>query len=868
MASERGVTYDQAFLKGALGTRYEVQGEVGRGGMATVYRALDRRLGRTVALKVLHPEFTRLLGADRFHREISIAAALQHDNIVSLFEAGDDGGLLYYTMPLVEGETLRARLEREGQLPVDEAVRIAEDIAAALGCAHQHGVVHRDVKPENILLNGDRAMVTDFGIARAITEAGGDRLTSTGFAVGTPAYMSPEQGSGTAKVDGRADIYALGCVLYEMLSGEPPFTGPTAQAVVARHMQEAPRSMRVVRPAVSPALQEVVEKALAKVPADRYATAGDFAAALERAKRRPGRLASLVGRWLRRRPVAPVAAISVLALAAVVALVARSGRWRLDPTIVVVAPFESHIADTSLAQLGMITADWVVQVLQATGEIKVVPMAEVTATDWLPGAKVQDLAAATGAGTVITGRASIQGDSVYLRADVLDGRTGALLHSVPPAAAGRGQPLEAVKELARRVGGAVALVVNPEIRDTSMQLSPPSSYEVYREWMEGARLGAAGEWQQAYRHFLRAYTLDTNFVPPLIAAANARNWLGETGGADSLLAIAERRRDRLTRLEQLQLEGFRAELAGDYQRAAAADREEARLSRTPGNYYYHALLANHPSEALHALERVSSDSSPVFCWIRGSIYHVLGRHQDELKVVQQGRQRSPGSLIVVNAELRALAALGREDEVFRLLDEARGMEREGSLASVDLWGGGGAWVFYETALELRAHGHPGAYRRVIEQALHQLHAPGTMDTSATTARWQRAMVLYAAERWEEARASYAALLAANPKNIEFLGGLGVSQARLGYATAAAALAGRLATINPPYSFGRSPYWRARIAALLGDRDGAVALLQQALAQGIACTYHLGSPTEDCHREMDFESLRGYSPYDELLRPKG
>jgi tetratricopeptide (TPR) repeat protein/TolB-like protein len=836
--------------------------------MATVYRALDHRLDRTVALKVLRPELTQLLGADRFHREIKIAAALQHSNIVGLYEAGEEQGLLYYTMPLVEGETLRNRLEREGQLPVDDAVRISEQIAAALGCAHDHGIIHRDIKPENILLAGDRVMVADFGIARAISEAGADRLTSAGIAIGTPAYMSPEQGSATAKLDGRADIYALGCVLYEMLSGEPPFTGPTAQAVVARQMHEAPRSLRVVRPAVSPALQDVVEKALAKVPADRYATAGDMGAALELAKQRPGRIASLVGRWLRRRAVAPVAAVSVLALAAVVALVVRSGRSRLDPTIVVVAPFESHIADTALAQLGMIAADWVVQVLQATGEIKVVPMAQVAATKWLPGARVQDLAVATGAGTVIAGRASIQGDSVYLRADVVDGRSGALLHSVPPAAAGRGQPLEAVKELARRVGGAAALVVNPQIRDTSMQLSPPSSYEVYREWMEGARLGAAGDWQRAYSHFLRAYTLDTNFVPPLIGAANARNWLGEPGVADSLLEIVERKRDRLTRLEQMNLEGFRAELAGDYQRAAAADREEARLSRTPGNYFYHALLANHPAEALQALERVNADWSPVYCWVRGSIYHVLGRHQDELKAVQLARHHSPGSLIVVNAELRALAALGREKEVFRLLDESRGMEREASLASVDLWGGGGAWVFYETALELRAHGHRGAYRRVIEQALNQLRAPGARDPSATTARWQRAMVLYGAERWEEARASYAALLAADPKNVEFLGGLGVSQARLGHSTAAAALAGRLAAINPPYSFGRSPFWRARIAALLGDRDGAVALLQQALARGIACTYHLGPPTEDCHREMDFESLRGYGPFDELLRPKG
>ena len=279
--------------------------------MATVYRALDLRLGRTVALKVLHPELTHLLGADRFHREVTIVASLQHPNIVGLFEAGETEGFLYYTMPLVEGETLRSRLEREGELPVDDAVRIAEAIASALGCAHQHGIIHRDIKPENVLLAGDQVLVADFGIARAICEAGEDRLTSAGIVIGTPAYMSPEQGSCTGKVDGRADIYALGCVLYEMLSGEPPFTGPTAQAVVARQMQEPPRSLRVVRPSVSPALQDVVETALAKVPADRFASASDMVVELERARRRPGGLASLA-RWGRHHLAVVVASLVAL----------------------------------------------------------------------------------------------------------------------------------------------------------------------------------------------------------------------------------------------------------------------------------------------------------------------------------------------------------------------------------------------------------------------------------------------------------------------------------------------------------------------------------------------------------------------------
>ncbi|HTT68107.1 MAG TPA: serine/threonine-protein kinase, partial [Gemmatimonadales bacterium] len=260
----------RASLQDALGARYEVQGEVGRGGMATVYRAIDRHLGRPVAVKVLSPELTHLLGPERFHREVSIAALLQHPNIVPVHESGETGDLLYYTMPLVEGETLRARVTRETQLPLDLALKITEDVAEALRCAHEHGIVHRDIKPENIMLSGGHAVVMDFGVAQAISQAGGDRLTTAGLAVGTPAYMSPEQAGGAAHLDARADIYALGCVLYEMLGGEPPFTGPSAQAVLARQMQEPPRSLHVIRATVSPALQRVIEKSLAKVPADRY----------------------------------------------------------------------------------------------------------------------------------------------------------------------------------------------------------------------------------------------------------------------------------------------------------------------------------------------------------------------------------------------------------------------------------------------------------------------------------------------------------------------------------------------------------------------------------------------------------------------
>ncbi len=277
-------------LADALRDRYTIERELGRGGMATVYLAQDIRHKRPVALKVLHPELAASLGPERFQREIELAARLQHPHILTVHDSGEAAGQLWFTMPYVEGASLRERITRERQLPVDEAVRIAAEVARALDYAHRHGVVHRDIKPENILVTRDGdTLVADFGIARAVGggEGGADRLTGTGFAIGTPAYMSPEQATGERDVDGRSDVYSLGAVLYEMLAGEPPFAAPTAQAMITRRFTEPLRPLRQVRETVPEPIERAVATALARSPADRYATAAQFAAALGAAMTAP-----------------------------------------------------------------------------------------------------------------------------------------------------------------------------------------------------------------------------------------------------------------------------------------------------------------------------------------------------------------------------------------------------------------------------------------------------------------------------------------------------------------------------------------------------------------------------------------------------
>jgi serine/threonine protein kinase/tetratricopeptide (TPR) repeat protein len=271
-------------FESALADRYSMERELGGGGMATVYLAEDLKHRRKVAVKVLRPELAASLGSERFLREIEVTAQLNHPHILPLLDSGVANGFLFYVMPYVEGETLRGRIVREGQLPLDDALEITREVAAALAYAHSQGVIHRDIKPENILLSVGEAVVADFGIARAVTEAGGEHLTETGISIGTPAYMSPEQASADPKLDGRSDIYSLACVLYEMLAGEPPYTGPTAQAIVAKKFSEAVPRLSVVRERVPTGVQAAVDRALAKAPADRFGTVAEFVAALTHAE--------------------------------------------------------------------------------------------------------------------------------------------------------------------------------------------------------------------------------------------------------------------------------------------------------------------------------------------------------------------------------------------------------------------------------------------------------------------------------------------------------------------------------------------------------------------------------------------------------
>src|SRR5688572_5490723 len=322
-------------LTTALADRYRIERELGQGGMATVYLAHDLRHDRQVALKVLKPELAAVLGAERFVQEITTTAALQHPHILPLFDSGNADGFLYYVMPYVQGETLRSKLDRETQLGIEEAVRITREVADALDYAHRHGVIHRDIKPENILLHDGRPMVADFGIALAVSAAAGGRMTETGLSLGTPHYMSPEQATAEKELTNRSDIYSLGCVLYEMLTGSPPHVGATAQQIVMKIVMDPVRPVTELRKTVPLHVAAAVGKAVEKLPADRFESARAFAEALANPAFGAGTIGLTVASARADRRRSSMALVAVIALLATIAAVwgwlrpepARPVRW-------------------------------------------------------------------------------------------------------------------------------------------------------------------------------------------------------------------------------------------------------------------------------------------------------------------------------------------------------------------------------------------------------------------------------------------------------------------------------------------------------------------------------------------------------------
>jgi serine/threonine-protein kinase len=607
------MTHDSvAQLTAALAERYAIERELGRGGMATVYLARDLRHDRPVALKVLHPELAAALGPERFQREIRFAARLQHPHILTVLDSGEAGGQLWFTMPFVEGESLRGRLRRERQLPVDVALQIAREAARALDDAHQHGIIHRDIKPENILLTKDGStLVADFGIARAL--AGDERLTQTGMAVGTPAYMSPEQASGDKGIDERTDVYSLGAVLYEMLAGEAPYTGPTAQAMIAKRFTDPVPSVRRVRPSVPETIDQAIQRALALVAADRFASAGDFARALQMPLMAPTTTPALpvtpvaptapamsaqtaahgaAARGERRVPVLAITLIAgfLLGLGVLFGWLRRHGPESpadAGPRRLAVLPFENLGAPQE-----EYFADGVTDEIR--GKLAALPGLQVTARgssgQYKRTAKPPaEIGRELGVDYLLTGTVRWEkgaaGSRVRVSPELIQVATGSTRWQQPFDAA-LSDVFQVQADVAGRVAEALNLALEPP-KQRQLAERPTTSLAAYDAFLKGEDAAQGiwginpGELRRAAGYFEQAVALDSTFVlawAQLSRVLSYAYFIGTPNRDD-----AERARlaaDRAVALGPTRAAGWLAR--GDYQRYVTNDNTQAQVEYAEG----------------------------------------------------------------------------------------------------------------------------------------------------------------------------------------------------------------------------------------------------------------------------------------------
>jgi tetratricopeptide (TPR) repeat protein/tRNA A-37 threonylcarbamoyl transferase component Bud32 len=684
-------------LQRALGTTYRVERQLSRGGMSRVFVAEQPELGRRVVVKVLPPDLAGSVSIERFQREVRLAARLQHPHIVPLLSAGEAEGLLYYTMPLVEGESLHAKLAREGALPVEECVRILRDVVDALTYAHSHGVAHRDIKPDNVLIAGRHAVVTDFGVAKALAEASAEApLTASGLILGTPAYMAPEQAAGDRHVDHRADIYAVGALAYEMLAGCPPFVRATTQALLAAHMAEPPQPVMAHRAHVPPSLAELVMRCLEKHPADRWQTAEEVLARLQKLtvpgtdESQARQVASARGRG--RYVVVAVLVTSVLAIAGGAYLVTRaakgSGRislfaaGTLDPSDrILIADFANRSRDTSL---GPVVTEALRVDLAQSRAVRALPPERVREalrrmqqpTDVpLDPALAREVALREGIKAIVIGEIGMAGPRYLLSVHLTAPETGEVLTAVRETAEDSTAIIGAVdrlsKGLRRRIGEPLRAV----------RASPPlarvttGSLAALRKYSQASRaLAAGGRNSEAITLLEEAIAIDTAFAMAYGDLGLAlHNLGGDRTRVASVLTKALQYQDRLTERERYAtLAAYHNQVTGDWEKTIAAlraaldlDPQDGRALRDMG-WTYRAIgeLARSEEFYLRALE---IDSSAGIAWL--NLIHVqvaLGKLQEARESLRRMAGQLPDNPTV--AELSAqLAVAGGDHEAAEVM---------------------------------------------------------------------------------------------------------------------------------------------------------------------------------------------------------
>jgi eukaryotic-like serine/threonine-protein kinase len=542
-----------ARLQDALADRYRFERELGQGGMATVYLAQDLKHQRPVAIKVLKSELAAVLGAERFLREITTTANLRHPHILPLYDSGAAAGALFYVMPYVEGESLRDRLRREGQLPVDEALRLTREVAEALEYAHGQGIIHRDIKPENILLERGHAVVADFGIARAASTAGGDKLTETGLAIGTPAYMSPEQATGERDLDARSDLYALGSVLYEMLAGEPPYTGPSAQAIIAKRFREPVPRVSTLRETVPPAVETALTRVLAKSPADRFATAGEFARALT------ADAVPATSRTLRRGIAVGLTVVGAAGLYLAVRALA-AGSTGSAPTIrsIAVLPLDNYSADSTQDYFAEGMTDELTTDLATISQLRVTSRGSAMQFKGKNRPATPEIAKALNVDAIVEGSVSRSGDRVRITAQLIDARADK--HLWAQTFERKSSDVLALQaELASAIASAINVQLTPgeQSRLSAAPTVDPEAHDAYLKGRYFFNRPSDENLRKAIVQFEEVVRLSPTFAPAWSGLSDAYTWAAYNEGfirAADAKPLAKAAAERAVALDSLSAE--------------------------------------------------------------------------------------------------------------------------------------------------------------------------------------------------------------------------------------------------------------------------------------------------------------------------
>jgi tetratricopeptide (TPR) repeat protein/predicted Ser/Thr protein kinase len=866
--------------------RYQVIEELGAGGMGRVYKVRDTKVGEKIALKLIRPEAgLDKRSLERFSNELKLARKIRHKNVCQMFDLGEDRGTRFITMEYVYGEDLRQLIRKVGRLSPGQAVAIARQVCDGLEEAHRLGVVHRDLKPQNIMLDEDgNARIMDFGIARSLT---GKSITGAGAFIGTPEYMSPEQVEGK-DIDERSDIYSLGVILYETVAGRRPFDGETALSIAHKHKYEAPEDPRKIDPQIPEGLARTILKCLEKDKTARYESAraldADLAGVEEglpttekAAARRKGLTTrDITVKFNVRKILLPAILVSAAIVAAVFFFLIRKPGPALDPKFALVSIFVNRTGDAALDPLGRVAAYEIAQGLSQAGIMKVVPTLSVLETSRVIAAgsgvpegqdELRALAKGTGAGTLVSGAYYLIDGELQFHAAITDvaRRKPMLIQSLEAIKGSLDDKMGLVTELRGRVIGILALhFTYASIRDYVTKIRRPPIYEAYQEYLRGLDLFGV-DYEQSVRHFARAVDLDPTFAQAKLYMAVAYGNQGQYEKADALLRSILEVRDELSAVENRLLDWYEATLKGQNEKVLRFAREAEKLS--PNHYTlkyivgHAAIRINRPREAVDVFAWMDSQDRKIYftrpstAWwfsVLADAHHMLGEYRKEMKVARLGRKHFPEDLDFPADEARALAALGKISEVGRVVEGCR---------SVNASSGTPGDVMMEAARELYAHGHRDASRELDAEAVEWAESRPEAERRTEARQRFYAYALYHAGRWDEAGRIFESLAAGHPEDINYQGSLGTLAARRGDREGAMRVFGELAKLERPFLFGRHLYWQACIASLLGEKERAVALLEEAFSQGLDYGVHL-------HRNIDLEPLWDYPPFIELLRPKG